>query len=154
MQNSAPVVRHNLIFSPTRPIFTSPSQQLHPASFNPWRPILWMILALFVIALALPCSVIAQAQNARVEGKVLDAQNAVVARAGIVLRNKLTGNVDTTSTANDGQYAFEQIVPGEYIITASSAGLSPQSFTVQVKVDSLIRVPDITLPIATVRENI
>ena len=65
----------------------------------------------------------AQATNTgTVVGTVTDQSGAVVPDATVTLTDLSTNDTRTTVTGHTGQYAFVNVSPGSYIITASKAG--------------------------------
>ena len=107
---------------------------------------------LFVLCLPL----IANAQNAsqHLDGRVLDPQGSAIPHASVTLRNALNGTSRQVETTDGGGYTFNSVVPGEYILTASSSGLATATRSVQIKSGVEIPSADITLPLATVEQNL
>ncbi len=109
------------------------------------------VLAMLVFV---PLSLIAQNQYAHVEGKILDPQGNALVHAEVNLRSVLSDVTQTSHTTDKGEYSFANVTAGEYILTASADGLAAQARSLRVKYDDSLRVPDITLPLATVQQNV
>src|SRR6185295_15110320 len=78
---------------------------------------LWVLLSLAAYG---------QASTASINGTVRDTAGAVVPRAALVLRNVDTG-VEKRSLTNDvGNYAYFNIVPGNYTLEAGTQGFTTQ----------------------------
>ena len=81
-----------------------------------------LFLAMGVCAAAWP-----QASFTSLRGTITDSSAALVRGATVTIQNKATG-LSITQTANgSGEYQFQQIAPGTYVVTASGAGFSPQA---------------------------
>jgi hypothetical protein len=80
---------------------------------------------LLISALAFASSAVrAQLSAASLNGVVRDPQDAVVAKATVLLRNADTGLERTTSTNDSGAYVFPDINPGPYTLKVSASGFS------------------------------
>lgn len=66
----------------------------------------------------------AQQASATVNGVVSDQTGAAVPNAQVSLTNVLTSVVRTTTTNNDGAYAFLNVVPGSYSMQAGASGFA------------------------------
>ena len=113
------------------------------------------VLPLFLLLAALlPVRAGAQSFNGSIAGKVMDTSGAVVAGADLVLKNMSAG-VEVRRKANDaGEYAFRNLMPGNYELRATSTGFSP--FTqknIEVTMNRDVRV-DVTLPVAGTSEQV
>src|ERR1700677_115141 len=68
-----------------------------------------------------------QASFTSLRGTVTDSSGAVVPGATVNIVNKAT-NLTTSQTANgSGEYQFQQVVPGTYVLTANGSGFGSQS---------------------------
>ncbi|MFN8093965.1 MAG: TonB-dependent receptor [Vicinamibacteria bacterium] len=76
-------------------------------------------------ALVLPAGLSAQSFNGSISGTVADPSGSAVANADLVLRNAATGVELKRQSSADGAYAFRNLVPGTYELTASFAGFQP-----------------------------
>jgi outer membrane receptor for ferrienterochelin and colicins len=110
-----------------------------------------VLLALFLFVCI---SAQAQNNNSNVGGRVLDPQGNVVLHADLTLRNTLSGSAQTAQTQADGEYAFRDVAPGEYILTVSATGLASQSRSVQIKAGTPVEGVDIRLPIAAAQQSV
>jgi hypothetical protein len=83
-----------------------------------------LLLALSALALV-PAGLNAQSFNGSISGTVADPSGSAVANADLVLRNAATGVELKRQSGADGQYAFRNLVPGTYELSASFAGFQP-----------------------------
>ena len=67
-------------------------------------------------------SVAAQDYRGKVQGSVTDEAGAAIPGAQVVLRNTQTGVDVTRQTDGDGNYVFDFVEPGEYIIVIEQTG--------------------------------
>ena len=83
----------------------------------------WRAIALAMLLCLSVSFGFAQATNTgTVVGTVTDQSGAVVPEATVTLTDPSTNDTRSTVTGHTGQYAFVNISPGSYIITASKAG--------------------------------
>src|ERR1035438_4523051 len=83
-----------------------------------------LIRALLLVAFLSVVSAVGTAQESRgsITGKVMDAQNAVIPNATVVITNNAT-NISSRNTTNQtGYYEVDFLTPGTYTVTAGSAG--------------------------------
>ena len=79
-------------------------------------------LASVALFLAVPTILPAQELRGSVQGLVTDASGSVVAGARVTLRNAST-SVQTTRESNiNGQYLFDFVSPGSYMVTVEMQG--------------------------------
>lgn len=78
-----------------------------------------------------------------ITGVVSDASGAVVAGASVTLKSLDTGETHTDKTNSSGVYRFATLRPGNYQISAKTAGLQSDDLNVSVGVGQVARV-DIT----------
>ncbi len=64
------------------------------------------------------------AQTDVIRGRILDQQGAVVAGANVIIRNLSNGSEINTSADGRGQFSFENMTRGEYVITVEAKGFS------------------------------
>jgi hypothetical protein len=71
---------------------------------------------------------LALTQNATgsIHGTVMDPHNAVVPNATITVTNKATGGARKLTSASEGAYTVENLLPGECEIRVEAAGLGAQ----------------------------
>ena len=75
------------------------------------------------VMMTLVCSLSLAAQGVGViDGTVLDASEAAVPGAPIVLANVATGATATASSSQEGYFTFTDLIPGQYSATVSAAG--------------------------------
>jgi hypothetical protein len=68
-----------------------------------------------------------QASFTSLRGTITDPSGALVPGAAVTIENKST-SLKSSQTANgSGEYQFQQIPPGTYLVTANGSGFSPQS---------------------------
>ncbi len=68
-----------------------------------------------------------QASFSSLRGTITDPSGALVSGATVTIENKATSLKSTQAANGSGEYQFQQIVPGTYVITATGSGFSPQS---------------------------
>jgi hypothetical protein len=110
------------------------------------------LLTLLVLALAAP-GLWAQATT-QVSGVVSDPSGAVIPNATVELENVATGLKRTMTTDTNGAYAFLQVIPGTYRITARANGF--RTATVN-NVQLLVNTPstvNIKLEVGQVTETV
>jgi hypothetical protein len=83
-----------------------------------------LLLALLGLAVV-PAALQAQSFNGSISGTVVDPSGSPVAAAEMVLKNTATGVELRRVSEADGSYAFRNLVPGTYEITATFAGFQP-----------------------------
>jgi hypothetical protein len=110
------------------------------------RNILVIILSCFLSALGL------NAQSARVTGQVVDSAKAAVRGAELTLTNPQTDFQFRTTSTDEGRFLLPPVPPGEYQITASSAGFATTKLTGLVLEVGESKVITIELKPASVRE--
>jgi hypothetical protein len=77
---------------------------------------------LFLLALAVPGALIAQAYFGTVSGELTDATGAVVQGAIVVLTDQQKGFTFNATSDSSGRYLFRSIPPGSYVISAEAHG--------------------------------
>jgi len=101
-----------------------------------------LLLSILVIAclLATGATVLAQTtvSQGSIQGTITDPSGAVVSGARIILTNKATGQVVTTTTSSSGTYSSGALFPGNYVVRVEAKGFrtSEVPVTVQVAVTS------------------
>jgi len=87
------------------------------------------------------------------QGRVLDETGAAVTAAPAKL-NSQTGELHSGSTDSEGSYSFSALPAGQFTLTITVPGFA--SFTsppILLTADQRLRIPDITLHLATVPSN-
>lgn len=93
-------------------------------------PLLKLALLLAALALATP----AQAQFAAVRGAVVgEASGQPLPGASVQLAALDTGETRGQAASADGTFAFERLLPGEYVVAASFVGFESQSDTLTLR---------------------
>src|SRR2546427_9018830 len=109
---------------------------------------------LAVLAILLPVQGQAQSFNGSITGKVMDTTGAVVANAELVLKNAATGVELRRKSTDSGEYAFRNLVPGNYEVRAASPGFKPYlQKNVEVNVNSDVRL-DVSLAVGGTSEQV
>ncbi len=97
-----------------------------------------IFIGVVLICLSLVSSVSAQGTTSRVTGNVTDSAGAVVPGAMVVLTNEATKTSLTTTTGDNGGYAFDLIQIGTYTVSVEKEGFK--------KVVSTKNVVNVNLP--------
>ncbi len=96
------------------------------------RRILSLIALLFAVSLAMES--FAQNASTSLRGAVTDTTGAAIPGATVSLVNSAVGTVATAKTNGQGEYAFQQLTPGKYTITATMAGFAKYVVTADLLV--------------------
>jgi len=111
------------------------------------------IWAATLCALLLAGSAAAQEQRGSIEGIVKDTSGAVLPGVTVEARS-MGGAVVTATTDSDGAFRFPAVAPGDYEVTASLTGFTPQKFErVQVLLGQ-IKTLQFELSVAGVAETV
>ncbi|MGC1298604.1 MAG: carboxypeptidase-like regulatory domain-containing protein [Alloacidobacterium sp.] len=86
-----------------------------------------LLLKVAVLFGALCGTVLAQTSLTSVRGTVTDPSGAVVPGAQIELTNQANATRQTQVAGSQGEYQFQQVVPGTYLLVASAGGFGAQS---------------------------
>jgi Carboxypeptidase regulatory-like domain len=111
-------------------------------------------LMLLCTAWLMSGTAMAQQATAAINGVVKDQTGAAIPNAQIDLTNVNTAVVRTTSTNNNGVYAFPSIAPGAYTLKASATG-----FTTVVQAETTLQVNqtatfDFQLKVGTTQQSV
>src|ERR1700733_16250322 len=110
------------------------------------------ILALLLVALALPAGTFAQVDQGSITGTVKDTSGGSIAGAQVTLTNQDTGVTQSMTTNASGEYIFAPIKIGTYSLTAEFQGFQKvQQKNVSVDVQQKATA-DITLPAGAANE--
>jgi outer membrane receptor protein involved in Fe transport len=94
------------------------------------------------------------AQRASIVGVVSDPTGAAIVGATVRATNSSTGLKWSAKTRGQGEYSFELLPPGTYVVEASANGFSlAHSANLQVPVNATSRV-DLRLDLASVKESV
>ena len=95
------------------------------------------VLLVFLLFTTLAFS---QMEIGRISGTVTDSSGARVARAQISLQNPLSGRQKRTQSDNQGQFQFENIPYGSYVVGASANGFSTATARADIRSNVPVRV--------------
>jgi len=111
----------------------------------------WVVLLLLLLS----TSAAAQSFNGSITGVVRDSSKAVLPDAALTLRNVATDQTVATAVSGaDGEYAFRNLAPGRYEITATKPGFRQVILpNVDVTLSSVQRV-EIDLPLGEQTERV
>jgi hypothetical protein len=117
------------------------------------RSNLLKIIGMFVLALLVTGSCMAQSDTARLQGTVTDPQNAAVVGASVTVTNTGTGRQTIVQTNELGYYSAQALPPGNYHVEISLKGFkkTERDFTLQV---AQVGVVDFQLEVGEVSETI
>src|SRR4029453_13598721 len=109
----------------------------------------------FGVLFFLPAVSSAQNINGAITGVVRDSTRAVVPDAALTLRNVATDQtVASAVSGSDGEYAFRNLAPGRYEVTATKEGFRQVVLSnIDVTLSSVQRV-DVELPVGTQTERV
>ncbi len=88
------------------------------------RPRTWVGVFIFLASLLSTGSALAQDYRGKIQGFVMDATQAAVPGAKVVLRNTHTGIEASQQSDNAGHYLFEFVEPGTYSVRVEAAGFA------------------------------
>ncbi len=111
---------------------------------------------IIVCAFVFACASLAYAQNAAsITGRVIDAQGAVVPHASVTLYERVRPTERlSTVTSERGEYRFERLAAGEYILETEATGFARAAARV-LRIEATMKpVIDVTLEVAGVREQV
>ncbi len=100
--------------------------QRHLRLIRPSARVRWLIVALFIALLqqSLAIPTLAQSRSTALAGRVSDQSGAVVSGARVILRQKSNGFERTVITDDTGTFAFNDLLPANYVLSASSIGFA------------------------------
>ena len=100
--------------------------------------------AALLLAFAAPCLLSpwlhAQTNTTTFSGTVADATGANLSGANIVLLNSATGTNQATQSKTKGEFSFEQVQPGTYLVKVSAPGFSEQDEQVELLVSTPLKL--------------
>jgi hypothetical protein len=100
------------------------------------------VIGLGIIVLACLVSTQAQVTTGNVRGIVQDPTGAVLAGVKVTITNKQTNVTATTQSSGQGEYRFNDLLPGEYNLTVEAQGFKTLSLNgVRVELNQTTDVP-------------
>src|SRR5262249_32620567 len=102
---------------------------------------------ILMLAFAVPFILGQSTSSGTVTGQVVDAQNAVVVGAAVVLTDSSTNAERSTVTNEVGRYLFLSVPPGVYTLTMSKAGFTRARISGQSVQVGLVLTLDVKLEI-------
>ena len=91
--------------------------------------------------------------TASIQGVVQDQSGAGVAKVKVDLLNTATGVITVATTDESGNYRFISLAPGNYKITAESAGFAKSEANVTLLTEQNLNVP-LSLKVGSVSESV
>ena len=101
-------------------------------------------LFLIVLSLLFPIAVAAQSYRASVRGTIYDPNHAAIPAAKVSLTNTATGEVRTTTTDSNGEYAITSLPSGVYRVEVEMRSFQKHSEKIELLVNQDQRL-DVTL---------
>ncbi|MDQ1408717.1 MAG: hypothetical protein QOJ41_452, partial [Acidobacteriaceae bacterium] len=99
-------------------------------------------LSVVLVLLSLVCSAAAQTYRGAINGTVTDPTGAVIPDAEIKARNKATDVTTSTTSTTDGQFAFQDLPVGAYVVNVAASGFPDMSVdNVMVTQGSIYTLP-------------
>ncbi|ADW69347.1 carboxypeptidase-like regulatory domain-containing protein [Granulicella tundricola] len=106
------------------------------------------ILLGLALALASSSLLSAQTNTTALSGTVTDASGALMPGVAISISNPASGSVQNTSTHSKGEFSFDQIPPGTYVVKVLAPGFSEQDEQVELLVATPVKM-DFKLTVGT-----
>jgi hypothetical protein len=122
-----------------------------------WRSVLdasGRLLSASCLIAAFSGETAAQTRFGAVVGEVSDPTNVGVSGARVIVRHAATGIERSATSGRDGYYAFPNLPPGTYDITASQAGMRPVTIKDQELFVGTTTTVNLQLPLATIEETL
>ena len=104
---------------------------------NLCRKRLWLELTIIVGSLSVigfPARIDAQVVGATLSGTITDASGAVLPNAQVSIKNSANGSVRSIATNAAGLYTAPNLLPGDYVVSASAAGFAAEATNVTLTV--------------------
>ena len=107
-------------------------------SFSPRRSVRVMLAAVIALFLLSSAFVLAQTtiSTGSIVGTVTDPSGAVLGGAKVLISNKGTNQVITTTTTSSGSFASGALTPGDYTVRVEALGFTTAQETVVVQVNT------------------
>ncbi len=106
----------------------------------------------FALAATCLCSGLPAQRDAVLTGTIKDPQGAAVRQAQVRLFRQDTGSVLQTVTTDNGEYSFERLTAGVFILEVEKASF--RGATIEVRVDAGSARADVTLDLAGVNQSV
>ena len=119
----------------------------------------WFRLSTFILtALLLCCAALpvwAQTTSmGTMTGVVTDPSNAVIPGATVAIKDKSTGDSQTTATNNSGRYVFVNLRPGTYEVTITKTGFSKVSIPSDVIEVGMVSTNNVVMKIGSESQTV
>jgi hypothetical protein len=119
----------------------------------------WFRLSTFILtALLLCCATLpvwAQTTSmGTMTGVVTDPSNAVIPGATVAIKDKSTGDSQTTTTNNSGRYVFVNLRPGTYEVTITKTGFSKVSIPSDVIEVGMVSTNNVVMKIGSESQTV
>src|ERR1700688_2304257 len=118
-------------------------------NYRPVRNRVWLRLVASIALLfgtGLSARLGAQVVGATLSGVMTDESGAVLPGSQVTIKNSATGITRTVSTNAVGVYSAPNLIPGDYMVTASAAGFAAETTNVTLTV-GLEQVLNLTMRI-------
>ena len=103
------------------------------------RLVRYSSVLLFVLCVSSPL-LLSQTNTTALSGIVTDATGASLPNANVTIANGATGATQTTQSKSKGEFSFEQIQPGSYLVKVSAPGFSEQDEKVELLVSTPMKL--------------
>src|ERR1051325_4491588 len=120
--------------------------------FWPSRSRVWNSALVLLFLLGCSAALVAQTQNGRLRGQVVDATGAVIPGASITVKNS-SGLVVSAMSDGVGSYDVKNLAPGKYTVSVTAKGFAPATKEVEIAAGQLNQT-DIPLAILVKEEDI
>ena len=80
-----------------------------------------------ILALAVAACAQQTIDTATVQGRVEDPSGASIAAAQVTIENSRTGARTTAASSASGEFRFNTLAAGEYVLTTAADGFAPAS---------------------------
>ncbi|HEY6763242.1 MAG TPA: carboxypeptidase regulatory-like domain-containing protein [Candidatus Sulfotelmatobacter sp.] len=92
------------------------------------------LFSLFAMLLSIPAFAQTSVAQGSIQGSVTDPSGAVIGGAKVIISNKATGQVSTTTTSSSGAYNSGGLIPGDYVVRVEARGFKTSQLPVTVQV--------------------
>ena len=112
-----------------------------------------LLLSLVIFFYVTPCNIRAQIQIGSIKGTVADHTGARMPHPTVSLDSPVTGFHSTAATGEDGEYIFNNVPFGAYILRVGATGFQPSAQGVSVR-SNIPVVIDFKLSVAGASESV